>query len=414
MRPAAAPRAVTGWLRRHGALVDAAIAGVLWLMFAAWWVFTIGHSQSERSALGVPYEVWALLISSVQTVMLAWRRRRAVLVFTAFSASCLVQLLVTNSPLPANACLLLAAYALARYAASDLARRAGLVVCALSGVLAAADWYGPHGMSGQALVVATLFLSGVVVVCWFWGDLNRKRAAMIAGLEAQNAALIRERDQRERLAASAERTRIARDMHDVVAHSLSVIVVQADGAAYAAEHASAFDREAATRSLETIAGTARVALEDTRRLVGVLRDEQAGEDRGAYAPTAGIDDLPELVASVRSAGHDVRLTLDRTVVGAPPHEVGLAAYRVVQEGLTNVLKHAGPAARTIVAVEPVDNGIVVRVEDDGRGASAADDGMGSGLIGMRERVAAVGGTLEAGPRPGGGYAVTATLPGEVR
>ena len=200
-------------------------------------------------------------------------------------------------------------------------------------------------------------------------------------------------------------------MHDIVAHSLSVVVVQADGAAYTAEHSADFSREHAQRALTTIGTTAREALSETRRLVGVLR---TAEDEGGdptdlvYTPTETLADLPDLVDRVAASGIDV--TLDQLVdVSAVPRETGLAAYRIVQESLTNVIKHAGSGARVRVRVD-ADAQLRVEIRDDGRGAAARDDGDGHGLIGMRERAASVGGTMTAGPASGGGYLVTADLP----
>lgn len=159
------------------------------------------------------------------------------------------------------------------------------------------------------------------------------------------------------------------------------------------------------QAIDTIAATAREALSETQRLVGVLRDP--GQDTD-YLPTAGLDGLPELLDRVRASGLDASCA----VSGQPrpvAREVDIAAYRVVQESLTNVLKHGGPGARARVLVE---HGPVLRlsVTDDGRGAAADHDGEGNGIIGMRERASAVGGTLTAGPHPGGGFAITATLP----
>jgi signal transduction histidine kinase len=191
-------------------------------------------------------------------------------------------------------------------------------------------------------------------------------------------------------------------MHDVVAHGLSVIVVQADGARYAA----AKDPDVAVSTLGTIAGTGREALTEMRRLLGLLRDGDTG-----VRPQPSLDDVRHLVEEARAAGTrvDAELPEPTPVV---PDGVGLAAYRIVQEALTNVRKHAGPAAAARVRVA-VDRDLRVEVRDDGRGAAAAPggpDGRGLGLVGMRERTAVHGGTLEAGPATGGGFVVSARLP----
>jgi signal transduction histidine kinase len=188
-------------------------------------------------------------------------------------------------------------------------------------------------------------------------------------------------------------------MHDVVAHGLSVMVVQADGARYAA----AKDPDVAVGTLETISTTGREALTEMRRLLGLLRDGDTG-----VAPQPGLDDVRHLVAEARAAGTRVDADLPTTSPEVPDG-VGLAAYRIVQESLTNVRKHAGPGATVALRVS-VDRAVEVEVRDDGRGAAAGSDGRGLGLTGMRERAAVHGGTLEAGPAPGGGFAVSARLP----
>jgi signal transduction histidine kinase len=193
-------------------------------------------------------------------------------------------------------------------------------------------------------------------------------------------------------------------MHDVVAHSLSVVIAQADGGRYAGQA----DPTSATQALEQISATGRQALTDMRTLLGVLR-EDGGEQ---YAPQPDVDAVPQLVTDVRASGLDVDLIVEGTPqpLSAGPQ---LAAYRIVQESLTNVLKHAGPASRAWVRLQWRPDALEVAVLDDGRGASAAiaePDGMGHGVLGMRERAELHGGRLTAGPRHGGGYGVHATLP----
>jgi signal transduction histidine kinase len=188
-------------------------------------------------------------------------------------------------------------------------------------------------------------------------------------------------------------------MHDVVAHGLSVIVVQADGARYAA----AKDPDVAVGTLETISATGREALTEMRRLLGLLREGDTG-----VTPQPGLDDVRHLVDEARAAGMQVTADLPEHAPDVPDG-VGLAAYRIVQEALTNVRKHAGPDAAVDVRVA-VDRGVAIDVRDDGRGAAARTEGRGLGLVGMRERAAVHGGTLEAGPAPGGGFAVSARLP----
>lgn len=202
-----------------------------------------------------------------------------------------------------------------------------------------------------------------------------------------------------------ERARIARELHDVVAHAVSVIVVQADGAAYAVRS----QPELAERAVKTISSTGREALTELRRLLGVLRSEEAG---GELTPQpAGTQSLSELAERVRAVGLPVRLEIVGNVDDLPAG-VGLGVYRIVQEALTNSLKHAGPGTKAVVRVEHSGDEVHLDIADDGRRAAGTLVGVsgGNGLIGMRERALVFGGSLDAGPRPGGGWQVKARLP----
>ncbi|MQA36419.1 sensor histidine kinase, partial [Modestobacter roseus] len=214
-----------------------------------------------------------------------------------------------------------------------------------------------------------------VVAAWALGDLRRARVLRIAGLEERARLLEMEHQQEMRLAAQAERARIAREMHDVVAHSLSVVIAQADGGRYAGQA----DPAAATEALEQISATGRQALTDMRTLLGVLREGDGQE----FAPQPDVAAIDHLVADVGASGLDV----DLLVEGSPqpmPTGAQLAAYRIVQESLTNVLKHAGPAGKAWVRLHWRPDSLELSVLDDGRGAAAAiavSDGQGQGLLG---------------------------------
>ncbi|MEU6759972.1 sensor histidine kinase [Streptomyces sp. NPDC046685] len=255
-----------------------------------------------------------------------------------------------------------------------------------------------------------LFMIVPFVLAWVLGDSLRTRRAYYAQLVERNQRLEKEREAQAKVAVAAERARIARELHDVVAHNVSVMVVQADGAAYVMDVAP----EQAKEALQTISGTGRQALAEMRRLLGVLRtgEPQESED---YVPQPDVEQIEVLVEQVRAAG----LAVDFEVEGAPrrlPSGVELTAYRIVQEALTNTRKHGGPDARASVRLVYFDDGLGLLVEDDGRGAAhelyqdGGADGAGHGLIGMRERIGMVGGTLDAGPRPGGGFRISALLP----
>src|SRR6266851_6782156 len=251
----------------------------------------------------------------------------------------------------------------------------------------------------------TVFGSGMVLVLAFaLGEATRLRRAHVAVLEQRAADLERERDQRSALAISAERARITRELHDVVAHGLSVVVIQAQGAAAALR--SHPDR--AERALGEVITTGRSSLAEMRRLLGVVRRDPRADP--GLAPLPGVSALPALVDQVRAAGTEVAFQID----GEPaplPTAVDLSAYRIVQEALTNVLKHAGAGARASVRIGFAPQAVEIEVTDDGTGPpSDAASEEGNGLRGIAERVGMLGGEWSAGARPEGGFALHARLP----
>jgi signal transduction histidine kinase len=275
-----------------------------------------------------------------------------------------------------------------------------LVVGAQVAVGAKADW-----------LISALVLTLGVALCWVLGEFAGARRAYQLEVEARLHLLETERDQAARIAVGEERGRIARELHDVVAHAVSVMVVQADGASYAIRS----NPELAGRALSTISETGREALAELRRLLDVLRNEESnGEPR---VPQPNAEALCELADRVRAAGLPVELDIDDDL-GELPAGVSLGVYRIVQESLTNALKHAGRRASAEVRVHREGEVIQVEVRDDGGGRlptlvpanSAADVPGGNGLIGMRERANVFGGSLDVGPVPGGGWRVRAELP----
>jgi signal transduction histidine kinase len=266
-----------------------------------------------------------------------------------------------------------------------------LILVMLAAIAAAAD----EDRLGDGI-----FVGGLLLGVWGAGTIVRGRQELAAALQARTLELERERELNARLAVAAERARIARELHDVVAHDLSIMVVQAG----AERRALAGARPETADVLATIEATGRTAMAEMRRMLGVLR---RSADDVALAPQPTLRRLDELVTQVREAGLPVELRVEGQARPLAPG-VDLSAYRIVQEALTNALKHAGPAHACVV-VRYGDEALDVEVTDDGAGGAAAPAG-GHGLIGMRERVAILGGRLDAGRRPGGGYAVRATLP----
>ena len=252
------------------------------------------------------------------------------------------------------------------------------------------------------VLVIVVLIGGLIGLAWVAGDSMRYRREYYVRLEDRAQRLERERDAQAQIAAAAERARIARELHDVVAHNFSVMVVQADGATYALDD----DPESSRKALLAISQTGRTALTEMRRMLGVLR---SADEAGTYAPQPGIEQLGDLLEQVRSTGLPVSLTVE----GVPremPTGLALAVYRIVQESLTNTRKHGGPQVKASVALLYTDDCLVLRIVDNGRGADAPGDGLGHGLVGMRERVSVFSGTLVTGPHVSGGYAVEAILP----
>src|SRR4051812_45140964 len=381
------------WMRVHPFAVDAVLAALFFLVTTV--VVTAGATGGS------------VLIGLLMSVPLAWRRTAPVKAAAALVGAGLLQIvLVGGSLLPVDAAAPIMVYALAAYA-PQWASRTGLAIGLVASGLGALQYHRTF-YELQSLVVMAGMIAITVVAAWALGNLRRARIQQLAGLQERTRLLELERDQEMRLAATAERARIAREMHDVVAHSLSVVIAQADGGRYAGKA----DPDAAIGALDAIAATGRQALTDMRSLLGVLRDG-GGEE---YAPQPDVAAIPALVEDVRASGLDI----DLIVEGEPrplPAGPQLAAYRIVQESLTNVLKHAGPAGRAWVRLQWRPDALELSVLDDGRGASAAMvdvDGQGQGVRGMVERATLHGGRLEAGPRPGGGFGVHAALPYGVR
>jgi signal transduction histidine kinase len=407
------------WLRafdrRYATLVDLALAVGLFVLCSGWLV--------ERGAIRPSLWFVAALVFP-----LVFRRRAPVTVFLVIAAVAFVQWLVTGPGL-ADAALLVALYTVALE--SDWPVVAAAAVILEAGVVMATVRWRPALNDVKSIV----FLTGLVFTALLAGVVVRALRSQLAWLAERTQRLELERDQQATLAAVTERARIAREMHDVVSHNIQVMVTLAD----AASLSQASDPERAAEAIHEVSSTGRQALTDMRRMLGVLRDEpvaqtaaQTAAVRGSggaspaavladgngnvsgrtpYAPQPGLGDLTALIERVRGTGLDV--TVQR--VGVPfelSSAAGLTVYRVVQEALTNALKHAEEAHAVEVLLTFADPGVAVRVTDDGQNlvaVPARPAGGGHGLAGMAERASAFGGTLAAGPRPAGGWEVEALL-----
>ncbi|MET9045449.1 histidine kinase [Streptomyces sp. NPDC004362] len=372
----------------HGVRNDALLAVALALSAVCLGVLT--DLARRPDALG-----WTLLLAA--HVPIVWRRRRPLLVLAAVVALVAPYHALDNNhgaPLPASFVALYTVAVTGRPLRTILTGTAvlGIVVSVMLTVNA-------H----QAL--GLLRVSGWVIAVLFFGvDVRYYRQYVASIVErAERAERTREEEARRRVAE--ERVRIARDLHDLLAHSITLIGVQTSVAVHVlAADPERLDRAAIARALEDIAGTCRTARGELRTTLDVLREQGAeGEARG---PLPGIDGVTDLVGAARLAGARVRQTVRIREV---PPAVGAAAYRIVQEALTNVVRHAGPEPVVRVDLHEKDGALHLSVTDDGTGPSPGGV-PGYGLVGMRERARSVGGTIDAGPRTQGGFEVAAVLP----
>ncbi|KQX53298.1 MULTISPECIES: sensor histidine kinase [unclassified Streptomyces] len=386
------------WFRGHPLAFDATVAfGALVCMIAG--SFTDPHGSRTGPTFGdhVP-GVTSVLIMVAGAVALVLRRRFPLRVLCFTVAVTLVELVGDNRPAPIAMSAVVALYTVASRTDRPTTWRVGLVTMALLTVAAMA--FGPtHWYAQENLGVFAW--TGMAAAA---GDAVRSRRAFVDAIRERAERAERTREEEAGRRVAEERLRIARDLHDVVAHHIALVNVQAGVAAHVMDKRP----DQAKEALAHVREASRSALDELRATVGLLR--QSGDPEAPTEPAPGLAVLDGLLDSFRKAGLPVALA--RTD-GAPPlpATVDLAAYRIVQEALTNVRKHAGPDAKAEVSVVRVGRTVEITVLDDGAPtAGGTDPSGGHGLLGMRERVGAFGGTLNAGPRYGGGFRVQAILP----
>ncbi len=377
-----APRLIRGPFARWPGAADAVLAIVVFLAT----VFVLFEDPDQDFAIrafsDVPIATY--LVIAVASAALYWRRYQPLVVLGVTLVPLTLPLGLGDDPFLIG--FLFALYSVGRYISNDRSSYYGvggaLTLVAITDLIDAE----PAADIGFALFV--------VSVIWYIGRRIRFRGEHAVQLERERAA------EAGRMVAE-ERTRIARELHDVVAHRVSMMTVQAG----AAKTVAVDDPERAMKAMEAVEKAGRQALDELRHLLGVLRPEAEVDGLG---PQPGLADVPRLVDQLGEAGLDVSLTMDGAHTDLPAR-VDLSAYRIVQEALTNVLKHAGPSARTEVRLSTDNDGVAIDVFDTGHGATILP-GSGHGIVGMRERAKMLGGSLDAGPRPGGGFRVVAYLP----
>ena len=437
-------RRLDQWTRLHPVRTDVMAAAALFTVLVALPWIALGpmvapDPQGRQTAV-------SLLAGAGMVLPWAVRRVRPVASAAVVTAAAVLHLLAGPEFSLSLLMVPLTVYNLAANAPRSISV-AGLLTGLVGGVangvkvwLFPAQFVTPDGLTVRspaeplAMVIMAIGCGLMVLTAWAFGDVVRNRRLTVRALEDRAHRLeVQSRQERE-LAAADERSHIAREMHDIVAHSLQVIISQADGARYAAAAKPAL----AVTALETIGQTGRSALADMRQLLGVLREtgetvagvpgvtdddarrpaaDASPDGRGARLPPGRrpqprLADLPALVETMRLSGLEVSLLETGTPRRALPAGGELAAYRIVQEALTNTLRHGGPDADAFVTLAWTARGLDLQIDDDGCGAAAdpATRGSGQGLRGAAERAALFGGTLETGPRVGTGYRVSAHLP----
>ena len=378
------------WVRRPGPLAQD-IALALGLLVISAVAFSTGREEALGADQNQPPGAIVAVLTLLATLPIAVRRRYPVEVFAVTLSAAIANDLIGDRFQFAGA--LVGLYTVATY----VGRPKSIYALAAAALGAAATSVGDSG-TGMAQFVAIL---AVFAASWLLGDNIRTRRAYLRELEDRADSLEREREESIRRAAADEQARIARELHDIITHNVSVMTVQAAAAGDVFETHPGRVREA----LDSIESTGREALTELRRLLGRVRPEDAGTN---FAPQPGLARLDALLEQVRAAG----LQVDLTVEGTPrelPIGLDLSAYRIVQEALTNILKHA-QASKAAVRIRYEPDAIELEVVDDGHGPASDDAQRGQGIIGMRERAALVGGALRVGRAPGGGFAVDARIP----
>ncbi|WSQ08519.1 sensor histidine kinase [Streptomyces sp. NBC_01231] len=383
-------------VRAHPMALDAALAaGVLVCMVAG--SFVDPHSERGVSwGLRTP-DTLSLVLIVLGSVALVFRRRAPMTVLALTGTVSLVEAVTSDPRAPVAMSAVIALYTVAATTDRPTTWRAGLltmtVLTGASMLAGPLPWYAQENL-------AIFAWTGIGATA---GDAVRSRRAFVHAIRERAERAERTREEEARRRVAEERLRIARDLHDVVAHHIALVNVQAGVAAHVMDKRP----DQAKEALAHVREASRSALNELRATVGLLR--QSGDPEAPTEPAPGLDRLDELVGTFRSAG--LRVEVARADHGTTlPAAVGLAAYRIVQEALTNVQKHAGTQAKAEVSVVRVGPDIEITVLDDGTGVDDPQAGGGHGLLGMRERVTALRGTLTTGPRYGGGFRVHAILP----
>ncbi|MGP5710173.1 sensor histidine kinase [Brachybacterium alimentarium] len=382
---------VVMWWRRHVRLIEALVVGGV---FVYNFLYLVTFIQSA----GWPVFVGLLAASVILSAAFLLRRQRPLIAFAVMLMAAFAQLLLNAGVIFVDVLLVFLVFSIASRFRWTVSVPATAVVLVWLGFASAQLFDEGYVGPGDVMQLLTYLL-----LVWLAGTLTRVHRAYVESLRERARELERQRDAQAQIAAAAERSRIAREIHDVVSHSLSVVVLMTDGAISKVRT----DPERAEQVLVTARDTGRAAMTEMRRMVGVLRTSETA----LLGPQPGTGQLEMLAEESRAAGLPVKLHVSGEPV-ALSESLDLCVYRVVQEGLTNARKHGGPTVTSVdVHLTYGDDELSIEITDDGKGPDLwREAGPGHGLAGMRERVALYGGDLRTGTRPGGGFALTVTLP----
>ncbi|MGX1884212.1 sensor histidine kinase [Streptomyces sp. NPDC055287] len=395
------------WLGAHPLALDAALAFAV-LVTIVLGSFADPHGGPNGPTFGTRTPgVTSLVLMVLGSAALVFRRRRPMAVLAFTGVVTLAELVSGDPPAPVAMSAVIALYTVASRTDRPTTWRVGLLT--MTGLTGAAMCFG----SGPWYSQENLGIFAWTGIGATAGDAVRSRRAFVDAIRERAERAERTREEEARRRVAEERLRIARDLHDVVAHHIALVNVQAGVAAHVMDKRP----DQAKEALGHVREASRSALNELRATVGLLR--QSGDPEAPTEPAPGLAVLDQLLDTFRHAGLPVEVARPDKEAAAPlPAAVDLAAYRIIQEALTNVQKHAGEHVKAEVSVVRVGSSAEVTVIDNGGGKRSADDGPeaggGHGLTGMRERVTALGGTLSAGPRYGGGFRVHAILPFQVR
>ncbi|MYZ38235.1 sensor histidine kinase [Streptomyces sp. MnatMP-M17] len=387
------------WTRAHTRASDGALAAaVLVCMIVGSFAEPPGGHNGPSFGTRTPGAL-SVVLMVLAAGALVFRRRAPMSVLLCTGATTVLELMVVQPPAPVVLSTVIALYTVAAHTDRPTTWRVGIatmaVLTAVAMVFSAGVWYAQENL----VIFAWTGMAGAA------GDAVRSRRAFIHAIRERAERAERTREEEARRRVAEERLRIARDLHDVVAHHIALVNVQAG----VASHVMDKRPDQAKEALAHVREASRSALSELRATVGLLR--QSGDPAAPTEPAPGLQHLDGLLDTFRNAGLPVRFAANGTDHPARlPAAVDLAAYRIIQEALTNVRKHAGPGAKAEVSVVRVGATVEITVLDDGEGTGEPADGGGHGLLGMRERVTALGGTLTAGPRYGGGFRTQAILP----